>query len=321
MKITFFGSAQFGIPFLRELTKKSCPHQLVHIFTQTAKPAGRKRILKPTPVAEWAKTNSIPFTETDDINSPDMIKQVADAAAELLVVIAFGQKIGNEVIQAHPKGAINAHASLLPNYRGAAPINRAIMDGQTQTGVTIITLAEKMDAGQMLAKTATAISTEDTAETVSDKLSELSASLLLETISKIESGTAEYTHQDESAVTYAPKLKKSDGLLEWDDSACALRNKIHGLWPWPGARFDYINRKTEKCCRVTIAKAAALPGNETPLPALGTLDENMNVICRNGTLNILQIKPAGKNLMDFKAFTNGRDAAPGDIFLPISRNS
>jgi methionyl-tRNA formyltransferase len=315
MKITFFGSSQFGIPFLQRLRQGE--NELVHIFTQPARAAGRTRKPKPTPVAEWAKANSIPFTETADVNAPQVAEQLANCKSDLLVVIAFGQKISQQVISLYPKGAINAHASLLPKYRGAAPINRAVMDGQKETGITIITLADRMDAGQMLASDSMPIAGDDTAETIGQKLSELAGTLLIDTIAKIEAAAATYTDQDESAVTYAAKLKKSDGFLSWDAPAAVIKNKIHGLWPWPGAQFDYVNKKTGKCCRVTIAKAVASDGGAENIAA-GILNDDMEVVCQSGAIKILQIKPAGKSLMDFKSFTNGRKTEPGDVFMPIS---
>jgi len=318
MKITFFGSSEFCIPFLRQAVHGG--EEIVHIFTQPARPAGRKKKLTPTPVAEWAKANSIGCTETANVNSPETIEQLAECESDLLVVIAFGQKVSQQVISMYPKGAINAHASLLPKYRGAAPISRAVMDGQKKTGVTIITLADRMDAGQMLASDSIPIDDSDTSETVSEKLSELAGQVLIDTIAKIKSNTATYIDQDESAVTIAAKLKKSDGFLGWDDTAAAIKSKIHGLWPWPGAQFDYINKKTEKCCRVTIAKAAATDGGGKNT-AVGTLNSDMEIVCKNGTIKILQIKPAGKSVMDFKSFINGRKTEPGDMFMPIPLNT
>ena len=245
-----------------------------------------------------------------------MVDQLSECGSDLLVVIAFGQKISRQVIWLYPKGAINAHVSLLPKYRGAAPVSRAVMNGEKETGVTIITLADKMDAGRMLSSNSVPIGDCDTAETIGEKLGELAGPLLIDTIAKIEDGTATYTDQDESEVTIAAKLKKSDGFLNWDDAAAAIKSRIHGLWSWPGAQFDYVNKKTQKCCRVTIAKAAASGGGGENT-ALGTLNSDMEVVCGSGTIKILQIKPAGKALMDFKSFVNGRKTAPGDIFMPI----
>ena len=143
MRIVFFGSGKFGIPSLQALVREGSPDELVHIFTQPPRPAGRRSQLKPTRAALWARDNSIDVTETANINSPEMLEKVAACKGDLLVVIAFGQKIGNEAINLHPKGAINVHGSLLPKYRGAAPINWAVINNEEVSGISIITLAER----------------------------------------------------------------------------------------------------------------------------------------------------------------------------------
>ena len=270
-------------------------------------------------MAEWADAHSIPFTETDNANSPEMIEKIRVLRPDLIVVIAFGQKIGSELINLPPKAAINVHASLLPKYRGAAPINWAIINGETETGISIITLAEKMDVGDILAQTKTAIAGDETAGQLHDRLAKVAPPLLLKTIDKIADGSVVYTPQDHSKATLAPKLKKSDGFLDFADSAELLRRKILGLSPWPGAAANYTSKKTGKSIRVTIAQAcAAETSNPTGLPP-GTLDENLNIICGQNALKITKIKPDGSALMDFKDFVNGRQTAPGDIFTKIDK--
>ena len=313
MRIVYFGSGEFGLPCLNAL--KCSKHSLTCIFTQPTQPAGRGRKPKPTPVTNWAQANSIPYTQTDDINSPEALDKVSACKPDLIVVIAFGQKIGRHLISLPAKAAINVHASLLPKYRGAAPVNWAIINGDTETGVSIITLAEKMDAGKILAQATIPIGHDETAGQLHDKLAELAAGLLIRTIEQIETGTAVYQPQDSSKVTKAPKLKKSDGLLDWNEPAATLRNLIRGVWPWPGAQADYLSKQTGKSCRVIIAAAEVVKASpEQPTPP-GTIDENLNVICGKDALKITKIKPAGSALMDFTAFANGRGTAPGDRFV------
>ncbi len=318
MKVTFFGSGDIGIPCLEAL--KESPNELAGVFTQPARPAGRKRKLAPTAVANWAKQNAVNCTEAANINSPDMIEQIAACRGRLLVVAAFGQKISQEAIKVHSAGAINVHASLLPKYRGAAPINWAIINGETETGISIITLADKMDAGEILAQAKVPIGTDDTAQTLSNKLAQTAPAVLLETIEAIGAGTAVYTSQDESKITFAHKLTKSDGFIDWSAPAEDINNKIRGLWPWPGAQTVYVHAKTGKSWRATITEARIVTAAETGRAKAGTLDENLNVICTEGALQILQIKPAGGSLMDFKSFVNGRDVCPGDRFIRIEEN-
>ena len=321
MKIVYLGSGQFGIECLNALDRSG--HNLQFIVTQPPHPAGRGRKPSPTPAARWANTHSIPFVETDNVNAPGVMEKIAGYKPDLIVVIAFGQKIGNELINLPSKGAINVHASLLPKYRGAAPINWAIINGETKTGISIITLAGKMDAGSILAQSKTDIGPDETAGQLHDKLAQMSASLLLKTIEQIADGSIIYTEQDHSEATVAPKLKKSDGFIDFNESADTLARKIRGFWPWPGASATYLSKKTNKSIRVTIAMAEVGAVREPPLhaPTLppGILDENLNVICGTDALKIKKIKPAGSPLMDFKDFTNGRQTQPGDLFMKIEK--
>ncbi|NIA17412.1 MAG: methionyl-tRNA formyltransferase, partial [Planctomycetes bacterium] len=190
MKILYCGCGEFGIASLNALASSS--HRLVHVFTHPPAGAGRGRKPKPTAVAQWSKEHNIDFTECEDINTDEMVSMLAGFAPDIIVVIAFSQKISERIVKLPSRTAINVHASLLPKYRGAAPINRAIINGETETGVSIITLAQKMDAGLILAQAKTAIYTEDTADIVHDRLARIAAPLLMETIDKIEKGTVEY---------------------------------------------------------------------------------------------------------------------------------
>ena len=317
MKIIYLGSGEFGIECLNALERSG--HSLQFIVTQPPHPAGRGRKPSPTPAARWANTHSIPFVETDNVNTPQMIEKIADYKPDLIVVIAFGQKIGNELINLPSKGTINVHASLLPKYRGAAPINWAIINGETKTGISIITLAEKMDAGSILAQSETIIAPDETAGQLHDKLAQMAAPLLLKTIEQIADGSIIYTRQDHSEATVAPKLKKSDGFIDFNESADALARKIRGFWPWPGASATYLSKKTNKSIRVTIAMAEVVETSNTTGLSAGTLDENLNVICGTDALKIKKIKPAGSPLMDFKDFVNGRQTQPGDLFMKIEK--
>jgi len=317
MKIVYLGSGEFGIECLNTLAKLS--HSPVFIVTQPPAPAGRGRKEKPTPVACWAAENAVAFAQTDDVNSAEMIKKISDCQPDLLVVIAFGQKIGNELINLPPKGAINVHASLLPRYRGAAPINWAIISGERETGISIVAVAEKMDAGDILAQQDCEIGPDETAGHLHDRLALLAAPLLLKTIDGIERGLAVYTKQDHSKATLAPKLKKSDAFLDFGEPAESLRRKILGFWPWPGASAVYVSQKNKKSQQVMIAGAEVVRHLNPASLAAGTLDEDLNVICGRDALKITGIKPAGGSLMDFRDFVNGRQTQPGDMFVKIEK--
>jgi methionyl-tRNA formyltransferase len=315
MRIVYCGSGEFGIPCLDALSAST--HRVVHVFTQPAHPAGRGRHERHTPVAAWAVEHEIACTEVGDINLPDIIEQVRGLSADLLLAIAFGQKLCDELIAIPAKGAINVHASLLPKYRGAAPINWAIIEGQARTGVSVITLASTMDGGEILGQEKTAIDRDETAGELHDRLAKLSVGLLLRVMDELEAGTVVHKKQNAAKVSRAPKLRKADGYIDWQQSADSLRNKIRGLWPWPGAQAVYVSKKTGKCIRVTISKAevADPSGDRSLVP--GLLDENLNVVCGDGVLRLKELKPAGGHLMDFQSFVNGRGTGKGDLFMPI----
>ncbi len=312
MDIMYFGGGRFGIEFLNALADSG--HNLKFIVTGSAHPAGRGRKPTPTPVACWAGEHSIPLLETDNVNSPEAVEKIKSYQPQLILVIAFGQKIGNELIQLLARGMINIHGSLLPKYRGAAPVNWAIINGEKQTGITILTVSEKIDAGEILAQAETDIAENETAGELHDRLARMAPDLLLSTLKRIADGTAVYTKQDSSRATLAPKLKKSDGLIDFAESAEVLKSKVLGLCPWPGATAIYTSKKTAKSQRVTITHADIVETTNPASLSAGTLDNNLNVVCGCNALRITQIKPQGSRLMTFEDFVNGRRICPGDLF-------
>jgi methionyl-tRNA formyltransferase len=314
MRIVYCGCGRFGIESLNAL--KASNHQFLHIITHPEKQAGRGRKLRANDVTQWVHKTNVPVTALEDINSLQGVQLIKKLAPDLLVVIAFGQKISPEIIGIPPKSAINVHGSLLPKYRGAAPINWAIINGETETGISIITLAEKMDSGDILAQAGLKITADDTADTVHDALAKLAAPLLIETIDKIAAGIATYTKQDNSKATSAPKLKKSDGILDFALSAQQIHNRVRGLWPWPGAVTCFVSAQTGRKYPVTIAKTlVSSPTGKNNSP--GTIDENLYCLCGIGSLKILELKPHSGSLMNFKSFLNGRGTGQGDFFVPF----
>ncbi len=318
MRILYFGSAAFGIPSLEAIHHSR--HELAAVFTQPSRPAGRHRSkLTPTDVCQWAQKNEIPSFEAKNINTDEMKAKIAEFDADLLVVIAFGQKVSQDVIALQKHGAVNVHGSLLPKYRGAAPIHYAIMNGETETGISIITLADKMDAGLVLAQGKTPITADDNFQTVHDRLSHLSVEVLLRTIDELEAGTATFTEQNESQVTYAHRFQKKDGYIDWDRPAAELANQIRGLWPWPSAQSMYVCSKTGKQWRVTISQARAVEKVNAEDDITGQMDNDLHVICGQGALEILELKPAGSHLMTYEAFVNGHKCQPGDLFISADK--
>ena len=315
MNIVYLGSGQFGLPCLDAIVGSR--HKITLVITQPAQPAGRGRKEKPTPVAEWAVENNIPVIEAPDVNSSEIIDKIKFCKPDLLVAIAFGQKISKQVTNIAPKGAINVHASLLPKYRGAAPINWAIINGDSETGISIITVAERMDAGDVIEQCRTDIEGDESAGELHDRLAQLAAPLLVTTIDHVAAGTAKYAKQDEATATRAPKLKKADGFIDFNEPAQLLHRKILGLWPWPGVSALYQSQQSGRTERVIFAKADILRMVNPPNLPPGTIDENLNVICGKNRLQIMQLKPENSRLMSFADFVNGRRVSPGDQFVKI----
>jgi methionyl-tRNA formyltransferase len=315
MNIAYLGSGEFGIPCLDAL--KASHHELSLVVTQPAQPSGRGRKPRPTHVAHWAEFHAQPFVETTNVNTPEVIEKIAHSQPDVMVVIAFGQKIGTKLVNLPPKGAINVHASLLPKLRGAAPINWAIIRGETETGLSIITLAERMDAGDILDQCQTTIDVLETAGELHDRLAHMAAPLLLKTLEEIDAGKATCTKQDEFIASHAPKIRKSDGFLDFSLPAYVLADQIRGFWPWPGASARFISSKTGKTTRVTLALAEVIWGTTTASSLPGTFDADLNVVCGDGKLAIMKIKPAGAGLMTFGDFINGWRVQPGDRLAKV----
>ncbi len=295
-----------------DVLKGSC-YELVHIFTQPDKSAGRGRKMTATPAAVWAQENSVAVSKIENINAPEIVNQIEELNPDLIIVVAFGQKIGNELIELAPKGMINVHGSLVPLYRGAAPINRAVTRGEMMTGVSVITVVEEIDAGDVLAQAAIGIGENETAEDVEVKLTNLSGPLLLQAVGLIASGKEVYVAQDNTHATKALKLKKSDGFIDFENSAKFLHNRIRGVWPWPGGSAIYVSRETGKKQNVTIALTEVVKAESKLEP--GSFDKNLNVVCGKDALKIVKIKPEGSRLMDFRDFINGRGVKPNDKLL------
>jgi len=315
MNVVYLGSGEFGLPCLDALAASR--HNLSLLVTQPARGSGRGRKTCATAVCRWAHAYSVPNVETENVNTPELVARIAACQPDVIVVIAFGQKIGPELVALPPRGAINVHASLLPKYRGAAPINWAIVQGQTHTGISIITLADKIDAGDILGQSQTEIGTHETAGELHDRLAKLSAPLLLDTLAKLAAGTATYIKQNDAEATFASKLCKADGLLDFGEPAPVLSCKVRGFWPWPGAAACHVSKETQKSTRVTLALADVIWGPNPAGSVPGTFDEDLNLICGEGKLSIMKIKPAGSGLMEFRDFINGWRVRPGDRLTKV----
>ncbi len=316
MRIVFLGAGAFGLPTLQALAS-STDHQVVGVVSQPDKPAGRGGTLTPTPIAEWAAANlpSVPLIKSPKISAGDDAARVRAIDGEAWLVIAFGQKLSAELLAG--KRAINLHASLLPRWRGAAPINAAILAGDRETGNSIITLADRMDAGLVLAQSRPprTIDPSITAGELHDQLSADGPALCLSVLAELDGHLARAAvsgMQDEARTCRAPKLGRSDGWVEFAHPAEQCRNRIHGLTPWPGV-FAKVARQDVKLLRAIVETGCTSSQSQPPPGTL--IDPSTGLIaCGTGTaLRILTVQPAGKKAMPWSDFARGRRLEAGAV--------
>ena len=306
MRLVFCGTPQFAVPCLEAVVRERFDVRLV--VSQPDRPKGRGLELVATPVKQVALAQGIPVTQPDKIKNNEEFKAQLEAIRpEAIIVVAYGRIIPRWMIDLPPLGNINVHASLLPKYRGAAPIQWAIARGETVTGVTTMRIDAGLDTGDMLLKAEAPIAADDTAVTLSPRLSQLGASLLVETLRAFESGEAQPTPQDDSQATVAPILKKEDGRIDFSRSASEIYNRLRGFQPWPGA-FTTFRRK-----QLTVH--AARPGMGPNLAAgeLAVSGESLFVGCGMHTvLELLEVQLEGKKRMRVADFVNGYRPQPGE---------
>jgi len=309
MRIVFFGSSPFGLPSLELLRER---HELLAIVTQPDRPAGRGGRLTPTPVALWAESNApgIPVLKHERVGSPDAMEQIRSFHGDAWVVIAFGQKLPRALLDG--MFAINLHASLLPRWRGAAPIHASIVAGDAETGNSVITLADQMDAGEILAVSRRVIEPEQTTGDLHDLLAADGAPLILETLAMREQGSLRYSSQDAAQVTIASKISAADAWVDFSQPADVCRRRINGLSPRPGVGVMHNGN------RLKLLRAA--PGAREPeLRAMepGAIVDPANgfVACADGVIRLIEVQPAGGRPMPWNAFAAGRSIAAGDVIV------
>jgi methionyl-tRNA formyltransferase len=294
-KIVFMGSPDFAVPSLRALAQA---YPVVGVVSQPDRAAGRGRTLKSPPVKLLALELGLPLIQPEKLRRPEVLEQLRLWAPDLIVVAAFGQILRPEVLSLPPQGCLNVHASLLPRWRGAAPVPAAILAGDTQTGITIMKMDEGVDTGKIIAQRAIPIEAADTGGSLLDKLAPLGADLLLETLPAYFAGKVELRLQDESLATYAAMLKKEDGRLDFARPAEELARRVRALQPWPGTFFDWEGAplKVQRAHAQAGRAAAGTRLVDAGQPAVGTSD---------GLLVLDEVQPAGKKPMAGRAFLAG----------------
>lgn len=302
MKIVFAGTPEFAVPTLQTLIDS--PHEVVAAYTQPDRPAGRGRKLTASPVKDLALTAGIPVAQPENFKAAEAVQALADLQPELMVVVAYGLILPQAVLDIPKFGCINVHGSLLPRWRGAAPIHRAVMAGDSKTGVTIMKVVKKLDAGDMLYKIEYPIGAQATSGELHDRLSELGAEALLKVVDMIETGTLQAEAQDESLVTYAHKLEKQEAVLDWRQSAVELDRKIRGLNAWPVAQTT-CNGQVLRVWRSEVLNrpAAAAPGT------IDSSAQTLDVATGAGMLRLLEVQLPGGKRINGKDFLNAHPAA------------
>ncbi|AEG01872.1 methionyl-tRNA formyltransferase [Methylomonas methanica] len=301
MRIVFAGTPDFAVPTLQAILDSD--HEVCGVYTQPDRPAGRGRKLTASPVKQLAQSHQLPVYQPENFKQPEALAQLAALDADLMVVIAYGLILPQAVIDTPRLGCINVHGSLLPRWRGAAPIHRALIAGDDETGVTIMKVVKKLDAGDMLLKAACPIGATDTSSTLHDRLATLGAEALVKVLDQYQQGTVHAEPQDEALVTYAHKLEKHEAVLDWTDTAIQLDRKIRGLNAWPVAQTLFKG----EVMRVWHCALTDKTGNQPP----GTIDcaeHNLDVTTGDGVLRLLEIQlPGGKRIAG-KDFLNAHAA-------------
>jgi methionyl-tRNA formyltransferase len=297
MRIIFAGTPEFAVPSLQTLIDSG--HEVCAVYTKPDQPARRGLKLQASPVKTVALAAGIPVFQPLTLKTDEELQQLAALKADLIVVVAYGMILSQAVLDLPPLGCINVHGSLLPRWRGAAPIQRALMAGDEKTGVTIMKIIRKLDAGDMLHKEELAISSQDTANDLYLKLADLGAIGLAKVLRQLENGTLHAETQEEALVTYAEKLDKSEATIDWSDSADFISRKIRGLNPWPVAQTIYQGQ----VLRIWQAEALA-ETSDLPAGTISNAHKTLEVATGNGLLRLLEVQlPNGKR-MTAPAFLN-----------------
>ncbi|MCX8011902.1 MAG: methionyl-tRNA formyltransferase [Desulfobacterota bacterium] len=301
MRILFMGTAQFAVPSLKILLSRS--ENIVGVFTQPDRPQGRGLKLKISPVKDLALSNQLLIFQPEKINQEESVKIIKQLKPELIVVVSFGQILSSRILSVPQFGAINLHASLLPKYRGAAPINWAILRGERETGVTTILMDKGMDTGDILLQKKVEILPHENAGELHDRLALIGAEVLSETIEKLKQGILTPQKQNESEASYAPVLKKENGIIDWEKPADDIYNHIRGMNPWPGA-FTFLSGKIFKIHRAKrIGDSAAtkfLPGK-----VLDASEEGIIVATAKGLIILTEVQLENHKRMSASLFLRG----------------
>ena len=308
LRIVFFGTPQFAVPTLQRLVESR--HQVCGVVTQPDRPRGRGQKVTESPVKRAALEHGIPVLQPERLRDGTLEPPLAAWVPDLGVVAAYGQLIPDALLAIPRYGMINVHASLLPKYRGAAPVHRAVINGDVETGVTIMRVVTRLDAGAMFATVRRPIAPDDTSDVVEQDLARLGADLLLTVVDQIAGGTAHEEPQDDALATYAPRVTKEEGLVDWTSPAIAIHNRVRGLYPWPhactyldGARLILLRTRVE-----------SRPADAVPGTVIAVTRDAIDVATGGGVIAITDVQPEGKRPMRVRDYLGGRPVTAGARF-------
>ena len=304
-RIVFMGTPQFACPTLQRLLDRG--ENVVAVVTQPDRPKGRGQQTLPPPVKSLAASHGIPVLQPVKVRLPEVVAEIRALEPELIVVVAFGQILPKSLLDIPRLGCINVHASLLPRYRGAAPLNWCIINGEEETGVTTMMMDPGLDTGDMLLKKATPIGPDEDTESLHDRMALLGAETLAETLDLLAAGKLQRERQDDALTCYAPMLKKEDGLVDWGKDAATVKNLVRGMTPWPGA-YSFLDGKLLKILRAQSASGAGSPGE-----VLSAGREGIEVACGSGSLLIKELQLEGKKRLSAADFLAGCRVGRGTL--------
>lgn len=310
MKIVFMGTPAFAVPSLRMLLEEG--YEVVAVVTQPDRPQGRKKMLAPSPVKEAALELGLPVLQPERMRRPEAVAELAAYEPDLIVTAAYGQILPKSVLELPKNGCVNVHGSLLPKYRGGAPIQRCIINGEKVTGVTLMYMAEGLDTGDMISRVEVPIEDEDTSGTMFDKLSLAGRDLLKAEMPRLAAGRVEAAVQDDSEATYAPNLSREDERIDWTAGSLATYNRIRGLVPFSGA-FTLWNGETFKVWAAAKPSAGNAGGSAEPGTVLSVSERGVEVKTGDGILLLTTVQPAGKKTMSAADFSRGASLKPGAV--------
>ncbi len=310
LRVVFMGTPEFACPTLQKLMDRG--EEVIAVVTQPDRPKGRGQKTVPTLVKELAEKNGITVFQPPRVRAPEFIEKLKEMNPDLIVVVAFGQILPKALLEIPKFGCINVHASLLPRYRGAAPLNWCIINGETETGVTTMLMDEGLDTGAMLLKKTTPIDPDEDTSSLHDRLSVLGAETLSETLDLLAAGKLTPEKQDNSLSCYAPLLKKEHGLIDWNKSARSIRNMVRGMSPWPGA-FTRLDGKLLKIYKVRTDSMGS-EEDSSPGMVLKADRDGIEVACGSGSVIIDELQLEGRKRLPAGELLAGYKIAPGTIF-------